>query len=113
MKEGKQGKRHDHNHLVPHQGEPSELAARLTPLEETQGRDGNNGGAIVVDNAALRLPKDFTERKEKKGLLFGLEPIGVIILVFALAFITFIAYLISAEPVKSGDGPAATIEDGR
>jgi hypothetical protein len=113
MKKGKRGKRHEHNHLVPHQGEPVELAARLTPPEETEVRDSNDGGAIVVDTAAVRLPRDFTEREEKKGLLFGLEPIGVIILVFSLAFIAFITYLISAEPEKSGDGPAATIEAGR
>ena len=113
MKKGKRKKRHDHEHLVPHQGDAVELAARLTPPEEAQARDSNNGGAIVVDTAALRLPKDFTEREEKKRPLFGLEPIAAIILVFSLAFIGFIAYLISAEPAKSGDGPAATIEAGQ
>ncbi len=104
MKKGKRRKRREHDHLVPHQGEPVELAARLTPLEETQqARDSNNGGAIVVDTSALNLPRDFTEREEKKGRVFGLEPIGVIILIFSLAFITFIAYLISIEPTKPED----------
>ena len=103
MKKGKRRKHHEHNHLVPHQGEPVELAARLTPPEETHAPDSNNGGAIVVDTTALNLPREFTEREEKKGLLFGLEPIGVIILIFSLAFITFIAYLISAEPAQSKD----------
>jgi len=93
-------KRREHNHLIPHQGEPVELAARLTPLEETEAPGSNNGGAIVVDTSALNLPKDFTEREEKRGLLFGLEPIGVIILIFSLAFILFVTYLISVEPVK-------------
>jgi hypothetical protein len=111
MSKRRRGKQREHNHLVPHQGEPVELAARLTPLEET--RDSNNGGAIVVDTSAVRLPKDFTEREEKKGLLFGLETIGVIILVFSLAFIAFISYLISLEPAKSEDKPATTVEAGR
>ena len=93
----KRRKRHDHNHLVPHQGERGELAARLTPLEETQKRGPNEGGAIVVDTSALHLPKDFTEREEQQGRIFGLEAIGVIILVFSLAFILFITYLISIE----------------
>jgi hypothetical protein len=110
MKKGKRGKRREHNHLIPHQGEPVELAARLTPPEETQGRDSNNGGAIVVDTSALNLPRDFTAGGGKKGLLFGLEPIGVIILVFSLAFITFITYLISIEPAKPEDKPATTVE---
>jgi hypothetical protein len=97
----KRRKRREHDHLVPHQGEPVDLAARLTPLEETLEKpDSNNGGSIVVDASALRLPKDFTEREEKRGLLFGLEPIGVIILIFSLAFILFITYLISIEPLK-------------
>ena len=100
MSKGRRRRRREHNHLVPHQGEPVELAARLTPLEETQKGDSNNGGAIVVDTSALNLPRDFTEREEKRGLLFGLEPIGVIILAFSLAFILFITYLISIEPAK-------------
>jgi hypothetical protein len=94
----KRRKRHEHDHLIPHQGEPQDLAARLTPPEEKQQRDPNNGGAIVVDASAMNYPRDFTEREEKKGLLFGLEPVAVVIFAFALAFILFIAYLISLEP---------------
>ena len=94
----KRRRRREHNHLVPHQGETTELAARLTPLEETrEKRDSNNGGAIVVDASDLHLPTDFTEREERRGLLFGLEPIALVILVFSLAFILFITYLISIE----------------
>jgi hypothetical protein len=105
----KKRRRREHNHLVPHQGEPVELAARLTPLEEARERDANNGGAIVVDASALHLPKEFTEREEKRGRLFGLEPIGVIILVFTLAFILFITYLISTEPTKPDSEGARTV----
>ena len=108
MKKGKRRKRHEHNHLIPHQGEPVELAARLTPPEETHAPDSNNGGAIVVDASGLNLPRDFTEREEKKGFLFGLEPIGVIILIFSLAFITFITYLIYIEPAKPEDKTTVT-----
>ncbi len=113
MSKGKRKRRREHDHLVPHQGEPKDLAARLTPPEETSQRDSNNGGAIVVDTSALNLPRDFTEREEKKGLLFGLEPIGVIILVFSLAFIAFITYLIATEPAKPEDRPATTVETGQ
>jgi hypothetical protein len=98
MSKGKRRRRREHNHLVPHQGEPVELAARLTPLEET--RESNNGGAIVVDTSAVKLPGDFTEREEKKGLLLGLEPIALIIFISSLAFIAFIAYLISVTSDK-------------
>jgi hypothetical protein len=111
MSKGRRRKQREHNHLVPHQGEPVELAARLTPLEETP--DSNNGGSIVVDTSAVHLPKDFTEREENKGRLFGLEPIALIIFVFALAFIAFITYLISVEPAKPEDRPATTVETGR
>jgi hypothetical protein len=97
MSKGKRRRRREHNHLVPHQGEPGELAARLTPLEETRESKSDNGGAIVVDTSAVHLPKDFTEREEKQGRLFGLEPIALIIFVFSLAFIAFIAYLISVQ----------------
>jgi hypothetical protein len=107
----KKRKRREHNHLIPHQGEPVELAARLTPPEETQRRDPNNGGAIVVDASALTLPRDFAPGKEKRGL-FGLEPIGLVILIFSLAFILFITYLISLEPAKpDNEGVKTEISD--
>ena len=105
----RKGKRHDHNHLVPHQGEPADLAARLTPLEEKQTPNSGNGGAIVVDTTALKLPKDFTEREEKEGRLLSLEPVTLVILTFSLAFIAFIAYLISTGPAKTGDDGAKAV----
>lgn len=108
MRKGKRRKRREHNHLIPHQGEPVELAARLTPLEEMKAPDANNGGAIVVDTSALNLPKDFTQRQEKGGRVFGLELIGLIILAFSIAFIAFITYLISIEPVKPEDKTTVT-----
>ena len=107
----RKGKHHDHNHLVPHQGDPTDLAARLTPPEEAQSRgSNNNGGAIVVDAAALKLPKDFTEREDKSGRWLGLEPITAFLLVFSLAFISLIAYLISIEPPRPETTPKATVE---
>ena len=90
--------------LHPSSEEGLEKAAQLAPLEERAARSprqsSNNGGSIVVDTGALKLPSEFTEKgKEKSGLL-GLEPVTIVILVLALAFIAFITYLIAVEPPK-------------
>lgn len=86
--------------------EAAEHAARLTPPEEQ-----NNGeraplsgskadGAIVVDTGDLKLPKGITEEEKNAPSWFGFDPVVLIILGLSLAFITFIAYLISTQPVK-------------
>ena len=111
----KKGADHDHLHLIAHEGDAEELAARLTPLEERPGGEHlNDGGAIVVDTAQLKLPKDFADSRGQESRLFGLDPLGIIILVFALAFIGFIAYLISIEPPpQAEEQPKAVVETER
>jgi hypothetical protein len=84
--------------------EALEKADQLAPLEEQRGkplRQKSDGeGVIIVDTGDLKIPNDFTERREGKSRLFGVEPIAVVIMVFALAFIAFIAYLIYTEQPK-------------
>lgn len=75
-------------------------AAHLAPLEEQNGkqRNQNGDGAIVVDTAKLALPKGVIEEEKDGARLFGMNPVVLFIFCFALAFIAFIAYLISIEP---------------
>jgi hypothetical protein len=61
--------------------------------DEANGREENNGGAIVLDTGRLKLPKGLVEEKEEKRL-FGFDPIVFFILCLALAFIAVIAYTI-------------------
>lgn len=79
--------------------EPTDLAAQLAPPEEQPGHapasSTKNGGAILVDTARLQLPKGFAEEEKQQESLFHLDPIAIFILLFALAFISLIAYLIS------------------
>lgn len=114
MKRGRRESRREHNPVVAGSKEAAELAARLAPLEESAGRRAamgqNNGGAIVVDTDDLELPSDFTEREEGSQRLFKLDPLGLIILIFALAFIGFITYLISLEPSKPKQSAETTVE---
>ena len=89
---------HNHNPLKASHEETSALASSLAPLEEQEeGRRRHQNGAIVLDTQELKLPKELIEEsKPVKGL--GLEPVVIFILALLLAFIAFIAYLISIEP---------------
>jgi hypothetical protein len=105
----KRESRRDHNPVETRSEEAAKLASMLAPLEEQQGEKDEaasrrtaqrpNGGAIVVDTGELKLPKDFIEGESAESS-FGLEPVVIFILMLALAFIAFIAYLISVEPSK-------------
>jgi hypothetical protein len=96
--------------LHDHHKTPDELA----PLEEQRGKFGsqgsNNGGAIVVDNAALKLPSEFTGKGAKEKRIFGFEPVAFVIVTFAILFISFITYLISIEPPKTDEEPKPAVE---
>ena len=92
-----------------------QLAAQLAPLEEVdkrsaaaqQGRQPGSDappadshyGAIIVDNQGLHVPKDIMEGSDEKTYL-GMEPVVIVILVFMLVFIAFIAWQISLMPVE-------------
>lgn len=106
--------RSEHSPVISSDEETAEKASRLAPPEEQAGKraaqSSDNGGALDVDTGSLKLPKDFTEKEEGKRRLLGLEPITIIILVFALTFIAFITYLISIEPPKDKEEPAPAVE---
>jgi hypothetical protein len=106
--------RREHNPVQVSSEEALEKANQLAPLEERKGRlarqSQNDGGVIQVDTGDLKLPNDFTERGEGKPRLLGLEPVTIFILIFSLAFIAFIAYLISIEPANAKDEAVPAIE---
>jgi hypothetical protein len=99
----KKESRREHNPVETKSEEAARLASMLAPLEEQESANAppraSNGGAIVVDTARLKLPKDLIEENEK-GAPFGLERVVIFILALVLAFIAFIAYLIFIEPSR-------------
>jgi len=96
--------RREHNPVRASSDGALEKADMLAPPEERVKRSADkevkNGGVMKVDTGELKLPNDFTEKVDSRARLFGLEPIALIILVFSLAFIAFITYLIATEPPK-------------
>ena len=100
----KRESRRDHNPVQGSSDNASRKAEQLAPPEEHGAKQAlqtrNNEGVLAVDTGELKLPKEFTEREEVRSRFLGLEPVALVILVFALAFIAFIAYLISIEPPK-------------
>ena len=110
----KRERRRKHNPVQASSDEGLEKAEQLAPLEERArkpaGQNSNNEGLMVVDTGDLKLPKDFTDKDEGKSHFLGFEPVALVILIFSLAFIIFIAYLISMEPSKAKDNPAPAAE---
>ena len=94
--------RHLHSPVKAKSAESAEHAANLAPLEEQNGEQKiqNNDGAIVVDTGELKLPSGVIEGENDPTRLFGVDPVVLLIFFFALAFIAFIAYLISIEPAR-------------
>ncbi len=81
----------------------AELAARLAPPEEqSEGivahPGSNNGGVIIVDTGSLKLPQGMIEAEKGMTRALRPHPIVIVILCVALAFIAFIAWLISGMP---------------
>lgn len=90
--------RREHNPVKAGSEEAATLASSLAPLEEQESRSGRRpNGAFVLDTQELKLPKELIEENKQENSL-GLEPVVIFILVLVLAFIAFIAYLISIEP---------------
>lgn len=92
----------DHNPVEVQSEEAASRAARLAPLEEQEARESSagNGGGLILDTAGLKLPKGLVEEEKEKPRLLDFNPVVVVIFFAALAFIAFIAYLISIEPAK-------------
>lgn len=111
MKKEPRGKRHPLSKVMhEHHKTPDELAPPEEQRAKSDGQGSNNGGASVFDTGALKLPSEFTEKGEEGKRLLGLEPVALVIITFALIFISFIAYLISIEPPKADEEPKPTIE---
>ena len=94
-------------------GETDQLAAQLAPLEEqdkpaaeqqigsaisTARPASRDPGAIIVDNADLKVANDIIETKNEHQL--GIEPVVLVVLVILLSFIGFITWQISLMPAR-------------
>ena len=75
-----------------------EKAARLAPLEEQIAQHTTDLGAIRVDTGKLQLPKSFVGHESETPSVFRPHRVVVVLLAILLAFIAFIAYLISRMP---------------
>jgi hypothetical protein len=96
----KRESRREHNPVESVSEEKARLASTLAPLEEQEAGAAagkRNGGSILFDTAQLKLPKGMIEEEGRDGS-FRLEPAVVFIFLLVVAFIGFIAYLISLEP---------------
>ena len=104
----KNGRRqHSHYTGAADKKDKAKLSDHLAPPEEKAGqavaRQGtNNGGAMSVDTGSLKLPTGFVEEDKASSKWLGLEPVVLVILCLALAFIAFIAWQVSMmeTPVK-------------
>ena len=95
---------HDHSPVEAKSPAAAERAARLAPPEEQRPGGAARGtyaaGKITVDTGSLKLPKGFLEEEEEKTRMLRPDPAVIVILGIAIAFISFIAYLISIAPPK-------------
>ena len=99
-------RRHNHGSGEERRKHEQEMAARLAPLEETEGfaesdqRTGEHEAAdtIKVSNASVKMPDKFLEEERDASGVFRLEPIVLAILVFMLLFIGFVAWQITLMP---------------
>jgi hypothetical protein len=88
--------------------EDGDVAARLTPLEETDEfrdspqSDGKSDAddTIRVDSTNVPMPEHLMDEDREGASIFRLEPVVVFLLVAMLAFIAFIAWQITLMPVK-------------
>ncbi|HEY0005349.1 MAG TPA: hypothetical protein VGB17_11115 [Pyrinomonadaceae bacterium] len=95
-------------HLLQHRrkkGDTAKLSDQLAPLEEQEKADRlavANNGSIIVDTGKLKLPKGFVEDHKGATNPLHVEPVVIVIMLIALAFIAFIAWQISnmPDPVK-------------
>jgi hypothetical protein len=98
----KENGRRQHTHYTGAEDkkDTAQLSHHLAPPEEKAGQavarqSAKNGGAIRVDTGSLKFPKGFVEEDKASSKWLGLEPVVLIILCLALAFIAFIAWQVS------------------
>ncbi|HEX8151307.1 MAG TPA: hypothetical protein VF591_29270 [Pyrinomonadaceae bacterium] len=92
-----------------HRQDEPDVAARLTPLEETEefkdspqvdGRPHGTDDTIRVDSKSVHMPEHLIEDEREGASIFRLEPVVVFILLAMLAFIAFIAWQVTLMPER-------------
>lgn len=97
----KKRRRHNHHqHREHYTGshearDTARLSEMLAPPEEKSQQ--TKDGAIVVDASKLKVVHDFSELDEDGRRILGFEPVVLAIVLLFVAFICFVAYLISVE----------------
>jgi hypothetical protein len=90
--------RREHNPVKSSRREAKESAAHLAPPEEAASQAKREGG-LAVDTGELKLPDALmVETDAREQGFFKFEPVVLFILGATLAYIAFIAYLISTAP---------------
>ena len=86
-----------------------DIAARLTPLEETkdfekspqsEGHKRDADDTIRVGSSSVHMPEHLLEDERDAASVFRLEPAAVFLLVIFLVFVAFIAWQITLMPEK-------------
>ena len=100
-------RRKTHRHKSDEKKRHREQSARLAPLEETEEfrrsgqADGKNGNdTIRVGSASVRMPEQLIAEERDAAATFRPHPVVVVLLLFALAFIAFVAWQITLMPEK-------------
>jgi hypothetical protein len=112
MKIGKREKRRHTHYSGPEGSTVEELAAQLAPPEEQAraaggGNGARQGGSIVVDTGALKMPTGFAESKRESR--FEVGRVVVFVTVLMLLFTAFIAWQISRTPDDRDEPQPVTI----
>ena len=109
----KKGRKKPHAHYTRgKRGDTAELSEMLAPLEEKDPAQAQQqqqsavtaekpavDGAMIIDSSKLSVPSDFDGSEPRR--ILGVEPVVLAIIVVMLAFIGFIAYLISIEQPRT------------
>jgi hypothetical protein len=96
----KKESRREHNPVKSSRRESKRRAAKLAPPEERnqEGKTQRDGdGALAVDTGELKLPESLrADTEASAGGTFHLDPVVIVILASALAYIALIIYLIAS-----------------
>ena len=85
------------------------MADRLAPLEETgefkkssqhDSRKAEADDTIMVSSQTVKMPEKFLDEDRSVAGIFHLEPVVIVIVLFMLGFIAFIAWQITKMPQK-------------
>lgn len=82
-------------------GDTAELAAQLAPLEEQRAKSGEQNGVILVSSRDSKIPTGFTDEDPDAKGAFKMDNVVIFVLIIALTFIAFIAYLVSRMPPET------------